>query len=245
MVDFTVKLAESRIGISALHHTSRAWCEDYLDEGPVDYQINVTQEGIDALRSHRFFVRAQDWFIEMALLEAEIGNWLPMRDTFVVHGAAIEFQGKAYLFCAYSGVGKTTHISLWKNCLGKDVRVINGDKPPIRIAEDGGVFAYGAPWCGKERWNTNASAPVAGICFIGNGQENRIRRLEPAEALDLMMPQVFITEPAESLARVLELTDALLARVPLYELSCDVSEDAVRTSFEGMTGLRYADYTCR
>ena len=40
-----------------------------------------------------------------------------------------------------------------------------------------------------------------------------------------------------------KLLDGLLARVALFRLSCDVSEDAVRCSFEALAGLSYDDWT--
>ena len=44
--------------------------------------------------------------------------------------------------------------------------------------------------------------------------------------------------PAELTARV----DALLRRVPVYRLTCGMTDDAVRCSFEALTGLPYENY---
>jgi hypothetical protein len=37
----------------------------------------------------------------------------------------------------------------------------------------------------------------------------------------------------------MELADRLLLQVPVYELFCDMSEDAVRVSFEALTKEQY------
>ena len=57
-----------------------------------------------------------------------------------------------------------------------------------------------------------------------------------------MLRQAYL--PADPLAAglTLELLDALLARVPLFDLACDVSEDAVRCSFEALSGRAYDDW---
>ena len=53
------------------------------------------------------------------------------------------------------------------------------------------------------------------------------------------MRQVYMPNDALAAANTLELMDALLTRVPLFDLACDMSEDAVRVSFEALTGLPY------
>ena len=56
------------------------------------------------------------------------------------------------------------------------------------------------------------------------------------------MRQIYFPPDAGAAALTLDLLDAMLARVPVYELACDMSEDAVRASFEGLTGLDYHNY---
>ena len=54
-----------------------------------------------------------------------------------------------------------------------------------------------------------------------------------------MMNQIYLPDEAEPVLKTLELMDALVRGVPLYLLECDISEEAVRTSFEAMTGEKY------
>ena len=49
--------------------------------------------------------------------------------------------------------------------------------------------------------------------------------------------------PAGTLA-VLGCVDRLLARVSVWSMGCDISEDAVRTSFEALTGMEYTGRDC-
>ena len=49
-----------------------------------------------------------------------------------MHGAVIRYKGKAYLFTAPSGTGKTTHIRQWLK-KAEGTFVVNGDKPLIKV----------------------------------------------------------------------------------------------------------------
>ncbi|MFR5584255.1 MAG: hypothetical protein ACLTLQ_10945 [[Clostridium] scindens] len=51
----------------------------------------------------------------------------------MLHASAVEVDGKAYLFSADSGTGKSTHTKQWQNYFGKErALIINDDKPAIR-----------------------------------------------------------------------------------------------------------------
>ncbi|MCD7733035.1 MAG: hypothetical protein LUH56_06300 [Oscillospiraceae bacterium] len=157
----------------------------------------------------------------------------------MLHGACISYKNRAYLFTAPSGTGKSTHIGLWQRYLGDNVTIINGDKPIFYIRESGSVRAFGTPWCGKEGWNRNESANLAGICFIKRGTENRIFRVEPDKSASLLLRQMFLPKEPAAAALTLGLLDRIVSAIPIYLLECDISEDAVRTSFEALTGEKY------
>lgn len=73
-------------------------------------------------------------------------------DAFLIHGAAIGLGNSAYLFCAPSGTGKTTHCKLWKD-RAPGFYFVNGDKPFIATDADGNQpMACGSPWAGKEKY---------------------------------------------------------------------------------------------
>lgn len=62
----------------------------------------------------------------------------------MVHSSAIKYNDKCYLFSADSGVGKSTHTSLWHKVYGDKVQIINDDKPIIRL-ENNKLIVYGSP----------------------------------------------------------------------------------------------------
>lgn len=100
------------------------------------------------------------------------------------------------------------------------------------------VYAYGTPWAGKEHWQKNTSVPLNGICILQRGTTNRIRQMQPAEALLGLMRQIHFPQSPENAGRTLELIDQLLKIVPVYCLECDMSWEAVKCSFERMTGKK-------
>ena len=147
----------------------------------------------------------------------------------VLHGSAIRWRGHGVVFSADSGVGKSTHASLWKQVYGDEVVILNDDKPAIRFAEDK-PWVYGTPWSGKTALNCNESAPLEAIVFLERGEENTVRPLDAVGGMYRLSGQ--IARPYYDAAlgeQVVDFTRRLLETVPLYCLTCNISEEAVDT----------------
>ena len=113
--------------------------------------------------------------------------------------------------------------------------MLNGDKPFMR--EKDGVFTvYGTPWCGKEGWNRNDSAPLGGLCFLARGEQNAIRRLSDGEAVDRIFAQLLKPQGADGIAETLRLADLMIRNIPIWELSCTISREAAELSYRALTG---------
>lgn len=249
---FCMRIADLVVRAHPLHAQVAWLCRDYIacdagSEVRVDLDVRVTQADIEAERA--VATEGADWtdaYLETLAVQRAIANRLPEQHRLLVHGAVIEFEGRAYLFTAPSGTGKSTHIRLWRRYLGDAVRVINGDKPFVRIPEhrDELPVVYGTPWAGKEGWQRNDSAPLVGIVLLSRSEPgaSSICLASASLNLDKIMRQVCFPPDAGAAVLTLDLLDAMLARVPVYELACDMSEDAVRTSFEGLTALEYQNY---
>ena len=155
-------------------------------------------------------------------------------DGMMLHASAVAVDGKAYLFSGQSGIGKSTHTGLWQQTFGDKVKLFNDDKPALRRL-DGTWYAYGTPWSGKHGININMKVPVAGICFLKRGDENKIRRLSPIEALPQVLTQTLRKfKDAERLSLMLALVDKLVKEVPMYELYNRPEPEAARLSYETM-----------
>ena len=232
---FKVKLADVVIGIHGQYDYLKEYCKDYLTLEDAEVEICLKKEDILEESS-----RVENEAFSLPYLETlaalrKIAEQMPQRNRFLMHGAVLSWRGKGYMFTAPSGTGKSTHLALWKKYLGDEVEIVNGDKPLLSVEGDV-VSVYGTPWAGKERWQTNVSVPLCGICFLRRGSTNRIGRVQPLEAMPVLMQQVYYTGNPDTAGRTLELLDQVFKCVPMYRLECDISRDAVECSFEGMVG---------
>ena len=152
----------------------------------------------------------------------------------MLHASAVFYKGKAYLFSAPSGTGKSTHTRLWQSVFGEEVKVFNDDKPALRLI-DGVWYAFGTPWCGKDGININMKAPVAGICFLKQAPHNQIRRLSATEIVQRIISQTkWRFNRTEKLDVVLTLVDSLVRKIPVFELENRPEPEAALLSYNTM-----------
>lgn len=244
---FAMRVAGLTCRVTPRHPDVGRLCTPYMIDGDhtafaCDIELAVSEADIAAERALASEEGPwTDGYLETLAVLRQLAEHLPHVNRLLLHAAAFEYDGRAYLLCAPSGTGKSTHMRLWRRHVGPGVRVINGDKPIVELQKDAAPLVHGTPWAGKEGWHCNMSAPLAGICFLSRAAqgENRLVPLSPADALSQLARQVFLPHESRAAVRTLELMDCLLAKVPLYALACDMSEDAVRVSFEGLTGGRY------
>ena len=241
-MEFKIKIADVVIAVHSLHDTMKTYCKDYVVDDSEEEQFSIEISQGDVRNEQEATVRIEEQktqyspqYLETLAVLRKIAEDMPKWNRFLMHGAVISWNEGAYMFTAPSGTGKTTHISLWKKYLGDEVQVINGDKPFLSV-EKSEIRAYGTPWAGKEKWQSNTDGILKGICILAQAEANQIRRLEAEEALPYLIQQIYFTNDQENAGKVLELLDEMLRVVPVWYLECDMSEEAVRTSFEAMTG---------
>lgn len=150
---------------------------------------------------------------------------------FQLHASAVALDGRAYLFSAESGTGKSTHTEKWCRLFG--AKYINDDKPALRLV-NGIWMAYGTPWSGKHDISNPVGYPIGGIAFLERG-ENSICPLPPAQALPLFMEQTLMQLPQDRMDLKLGLLDSLLRQVPVWKLTCRNDDHAAHTAMEAMT----------
>ena len=202
---------------------------EYNGDLPTDIKIEV---------SRQFYVDRQKENAHLTFDECEY-LWsasyfyaqLAKYDGVMLHASCVEYNGKAYLFSARSGTGKSTHTHLWLEYMPGS-RIINDDKPAIRIIGSK-AYAFGTPWSGKTNESINTGVPIAGIAFLSRG-ENSIKRVSGISVLKDFMDQTVRPSSKELMEPMLNVLDRILTDVPIYRLSCDMSEEAVKTSYEGM-----------
>lgn len=228
------RIADFLWDIESRYDTVPRACEGYrVSDGKADFTVRVSDEML--LAEHANMPENSLSYTENICVCRAVCNMASAHGAMLLHAATVMVDGKAYAFSAPSGTGKSTHIRLWRHVYGDRVAVLNGDKPLLREM-DGKLIAYGTPWCGKEGWNTNAKAPLCGLCFLERGETNSIRRLASGEALDKVFRQLLKPTDAAGIAETLRLANLLLTQVPVYLLSCNISEEAARLSFGALTG---------
>lgn len=154
---------------------------------------------------------------------------------FRLHASAVEWKGRAYLFSANCGTGKSTHTCLWQQLYSDAAQVFNDDKPALRFL-DGRWYAYGTPWCGKDGINQNKKVPLGGICFLEQGKKNSIRRMTPAEVIPKIVDQTPWREHDRGvMIMLLDHIDNLIKRIPVHLLTCLPNAEAAKLSSETMS----------
>lgn len=230
---FRIDVAGLKIELVCRYPYTRALCRDYLlPGGPVDHRLYASEEEIQ--RELDAGVSSDPGYCESICLLRQLTELLWAHDTFLVHAAAIAMDGHAYLFAAMSGTGKSTHIRQWGRRFGRRVTVINGDKPLLRLGADGVFRACGSPWCGKEGWQTNTEAPLAGICFLERAETDFIEPMDNRAVLQKLFLQVVVPEQDEHVDACLTLLDRLVSTVPCYRLGCTISPHAAEVAWRGM-----------
>ncbi len=154
-------------------------------------------------------------------------------DGTFLHASAVILDGKAYLFSADSGVGKSTHAEKWCRLFG--ATCLNDDKPALRL-ENGQWIAYGTPWSGKFDKSSPEGVPLGGIAFLQRSQDNRICPMAPEQAVGQIMRQSMWRLEMGLMEKQLVLVDKLVRQVPIWELYCRNDDDAAILSREMMTG---------
>lgn len=242
MAEFTVNFAGLNIGINSIYDYTYNFCKDYLTDEPADFSVETNEEKIQDEIDISEFNPPRD-YAESICIYREIAERLPLYNRFIFHGASISYKDNGYIFTAPSGTGKSTHISLWQKYLD-GVEIVNGDKPILHFETDGTITVYSTPYAGKEGWQNHSSAPLKSLCIINRGDKNSIEKVAYRDFLSDTFKQIYKPYDMHAAIKTLELFDILTKNIPLYLLKCDISQEAVRTSFEKMTEFSF-DSHCK
>jgi len=109
---------------------------------------------------------------------------LPQRG-FLLHGATVVRDGRAYIFFGRSGAGKSTVASL-----SPEGTVLTDEISLLRYS-DGCWQAHGTPFWGEFRAaGQNRLVPVAGLYLLKQADEERVETLDARQALRALLPCV-------------------------------------------------------
>lgn len=191
---------------------------------PDDISMEVPLERIQVFQSKHPQVSLEE--AELILLSSRFSAQILDHQGLVLHASAIAHQGRAVLFSAASGVGKSTHTRLWQQQFGAEQAVIlNDDKPALRLL-DGQWWVYGTPFSGNSDENRNERCPLHAIVFLERSPCNTIRRLSVEEALPYCLFNLPPYRREANLNKIMALLNQLLPAVPVYLLSCNMDPEA-------------------
>ncbi len=233
-MEFCISLAGVPVRVVHKYEHIRVLCDEYLtDEEPV-LTVSVTDEEIEAESAITNYEFPLD-ICEGTCIHRALTRALVKHGVMLIHSAVIAVDGEAFVFMAKSGVGKSTHIGLWQKVFGDRAVVLNGDKPYFTY-ENGVLTAHGTPWRGKEFLGCNMSAPVRGMCLLHRGAENEISPASSHDAVGQIFHQVLLPQDGADLASFMVMMDKIIKNVPIYNLYCNMDDDAARVAYNGMKG---------
>ena len=154
--------------------------------------------------------------------------------TLEMHASTVVNDGKAYLFLAKSGTGKSTHSQMWLKAIAGS-HLMNDDNPVVRAHPDGRVTAFGSPWSGKTPCYRNECFPVGGFVRIERAPENRLERLGVVESYASIYASCSGFKADSAMGDGLHATTvAAIQGAPCFVMHCLPDEDAARVCYEGI-----------
>jgi hypothetical protein len=228
-------IAGLNVSIEPVYGQLRSRCSKYLADDQSkkpQIRIAVTKERIRGFSEKTAELSAED--CEYILAGADFYSGLVHFNGMMLHASAVALDGRAYLFSAPCGTGKSTHTGLWQQYFGADrAIIINDDKPAIRLI-DGHALVFGTPFSGKHDISVNAAYELGGICFLHRAEKNEIHEMPEKRAIYALLNQTLRPVDLDRMSMVLKTIDAVLGLTKVYSMGCNISQDAVRLSYETM-----------
>ena len=229
-----IKLANIPIQLDNRYPDLEDFCRDYVTQEPPQMVLSVTAQEIEAERSLQTY-DFPDGYLETVCIYRKLALEMLRHDVFIMHASVLEVDGEGYAFLAHSGTGKTTQTRLWLEHFGGRARVVNGDKPLIRIVPKGEgweFIAYGTPWNGKEGMGYNASVPLKALFLLERSLDPTCEPASQEYTVDRLFHQMLMPENPKLMMNLLTMADRLVETVPAYVLRCDMTDASVVAAYE-------------
>lgn len=248
------KLADEIVEIRSIYSEVHQMCRDYAWVGSESEREKaiVVETTIEEIHREQTMsdeemkyegleaIQYPESYLETLAIYRKICGEMVYRDVLLMHGSVIAVDGQGYLFTAASGTGKSTHVRLWRKLFGERAVMVNDDKPLVRVkkskeSKEGiEIIVYGTPWDGKHHLSNNISVPLKGICILERGEKNEIHRITPEDAIAMLIQQSHRPTNIQAAMTALDLLGEIAENVALYELHCNMEDEAAKVSYEGM-----------
>ena len=87
----------------------------------------------------------------------------------------------------------------------------------------------------------NKKTVLNAICFIEQGKNNIIDKINIDQHIVSLIKEVYLSTDSSSINHIFNCLDILIQNVSFYKLTCDISQNAVKSSFEALTQLSFND----
>ena len=156
-------------------------------------------------------------------LEAE--HLVVQNNGIILHASFICWEGRAILFTAPSGTGKSTQAELWRRYQG--AALINGDRAAVCL-EGGGAYAWGIPFAGSSGVAKNGRFPLAAVVYLSQAPQNTVTKLTGTEAFRKVWEGCSVNVwDKEDVALATQTVIDILKTTPVYHLACTADQRAV------------------
>jgi len=170
-------------------------------------------------------IRPLSFGTKTILRAMEIEHFIVKNYGLLFHCAYVEVDGKALIFTAPSGIGKSTQAKLW--CDNKDAALINGDRCALML-KDGILYACGVPYCGSSRVNINKTLPVWAIVYLEQAPVSTVNPLVGISSFKRIMEGVCVnTWNSSDMSLCINTVTAIAENIPVINLSCTPDVTAV------------------
>ena len=161
---------------------------------------------------------------------------------FFMHSVSLAYRGKAWLFSAPSGTGKSTHAALWRKLWPNETEDLNGDVNLLQI-KDGVAMVHGIPWNGTSGIYSTKSLPLGGITILKRGKENRV--ITPSEDEKQLSVIQRLISPFWEKTRMnanIAFAGELIRKVPVWHLYCTPKDEAAIVMREAIDQTVYEGF---
>ena len=138
------------------------------------------------------------------------------------------------LFTGVSGVGKSTQANLWRQYT--EAEVLNYDQVLVFMQKDP-IMVCGTPWAGKENIYIQGKYPLHAIVLVEKAKENNVTELAKGEAFSrVYLNNYMYPLNMEIENRYFDSIVSLVSKIPVYEMKCTVTKEAVDLLYKKLFG---------
>lgn len=227
-------IADFIVEIEPKFNNLKKLCEPFLYTGDrvADFSVIPSDSYLNSLLSRMVegsTIDKAEEFATASIFNHEIIH----RGAMLVHSSALVFGGKAYLFSAESGVGKSTHTKMWLKKFGEKVHILNDDKPVVKL-KNGIPLCCGTPFDGGSGIANNETVPVGAIIFIERSDTNFVTFPDTKEIVQrLYKSTVKYVNKSDGMS-LLSNFDNLIQHTKFYVLHCNTDDSAVDVAYNNI-----------